>query len=393
MPDPRYLAVFGASLTQFTVIGLLFSYGVFFPEFEAEFGWSRTLLSACSAAAFFIMGVTAILGGRLSDRLGPRPVLAATGVLYGLGFALISLVQAPWQLFAVFATFIAVGLGTHDVVTLSTIARWFQRRRGIMSGVVKVGTAAGQIVLPPLAALLILWVGWRPALVILGLSAAVLLLLAALAMQRPPSAAPGEPAALSGLSYAEAKASRVFWTLCAVQFLFFPILTTVPLHVAVHGMDLGLAQATAAGLLSVIGAASIAGRLTVGTLVDRIGGRNAYLVCLGCLAVSLAGLVGTAAPGALFAVIAVYGFAHGGLFTVVSPTVAENFGMRAHGAVFGVVVFFGTIGGSIGPILAGWVFDETGSYQPAFLTLLGGALLALALVLTLPRRARAVRES
>ncbi|MDJ0626816.1 MAG: MFS transporter [Rhodobacter sp.] len=390
MPDPRYMAVFGASLTQFTVIGLLFSYGVFFAEFEAEFGWSRTLLSACSASAFLFMGVLAILAGRISDRLGPRPVLMVTGVIYGLGYALIAQVQEPWQLFAIFSMALAAGLSTHDVVTLSTIARWFARRRGIMSGVVKVGTAAGQIAVPPLAAFLILWAGWRLAIVILGLSAALLLLLAAAAMQRPPRVAREGAAATEGMSYAEARASRVFWTLCAVQFLFFPVLTTVPLHIAVHGMDLGMAQAAAAGLLSVIGAASVAGRLTVGTLVDRIGGRNAYLICLGCLAASMAALAGTSAAGALFLVMAAYGFAHGGLFTVVSPTVAEAFGMRAHGAVFGGVIFFGTIGGSIGPILAGWVFDRTGSYQPAFLTLMAGAALALGLVLTLPRRTLSV---
>lgn len=385
MFDPRYLTVFGAALTQFTVIGLLFSYGVFFAEFEAEFGWSRTLLSACTAAAFFFMGVLAIFGGRLNDRLGPRPVLMTTGAIYGLGFALISQVQAPWQLLAIFASFLAIGLGTHDVVTLSTIARWFEKRRGVMSGLVKVGTAFGQIAVPPLAAVLILAFGWRDALVVMGLVAAALLVLAALTMSPPPERDPAAPEPRPGLSFAEARTMRSFWTLCAMQFLFFPVLITVPTHIAVHGMDLGLSKPAAAALLSVIGGASIAGRLVVGTLSDRIGGRNAYLVCLACLSASLVALTLTASPVALFAVIAVYGFAHGGLFTVVSPTIAETFGMRAHGAIFGVVVFFGTTGGALGPILAGWVFDTTGSYTPAFVTLAVAAALAAALTRTLPR--------
>jgi MFS family permease len=74
--DKRYLIVLGACLTQFTVIGLLFSYGLFFKAFEAEFGWSRTLLSSCTSFAFIVMGVLAFFGGRLSDRYGPRLVLA-----------------------------------------------------------------------------------------------------------------------------------------------------------------------------------------------------------------------------------------------------------------------------------------------------------------------------
>ena len=65
----------------------------------------------------------------------------------------------------------------------------------------------------------------------------------------------------------------------------------------------------------------------------------------------------------------VYGFAHGGLFTVMSPVVAEYFGLRAHGTLFGSIIFFGTISGSVAPILAGYIFDTMGSYVVAFLML------------------------
>jgi len=381
----RYIVVFGACLTQFTVIGLLFSYGLFFKVFETEFGWSRTLLSACSSLAFLMMGILAMVGGRLSDRYGPRRVLAATGMLFGLGYALISLVNQPWQLFVIFATFIGLGLSTHDVVTLSTIGRWFGRRRGIMTGVVKVGTALGQITVPPIAAGLILTVGWRRAVVTLGLSAVVLLLIAAFSMKNPPeTVTAGEVGMKGGQTYRAARKTRTFWTLCAIQFLFFPSLATVPLHLAVHGMDLGMTPTKAAALLSVIGASSIAGRLAVGELVDRIAGKKTLILCFLILITSLISLPNVTVHWSVFVVVALYGFGHGGFFTVVSPTVAEYFGMRAHGAIFGTVLFFGTIGGAIGPVLAGLAFDVTGSYQPAFLSLavLGG--LGLILVLSLP---------
>ena len=388
MGDPRFIVLFGACLTQFTVIGMLFSFGLFLPSFEAELGWSRTFLSTCTALAFFVMGVLAMLGGRLSDALGPRIVLACTGTLYGIGFVLMSQVTAQLQLLVIFGTLIGLGLSSHDVVTLSTIARWFPRRRGIMSGVVKVGTAVGQIAVPPVAALLIVAYGWRAALLMLGITASVLLLIAALSMQRPPAPAAGTSSIITGASFAEARrgpGARVFWTLCATQFLFFPALMSVPLHLAVHGMDLGMTQTLAATMLSVIGAASIAGRLFMGALVDRIGGKMAYTICLLVLLVSLAALILTTAHGGLFVVVAVYGFGHGALFVVVSPTVAEYFGMRAHGAIFGTVLFFGTLGGSVGPILTGWVFDSFGSYTPAFITLALSAAIALVLVRTLPR--------
>lgn len=161
---------------------------------------------------------------------------------------------------------------------------------------------------------------------------------------------------------------------------------TVPLHLAVHGIDLGMSTEKAATLLSVLGGTSIFGRLMVGTLSDRIGGKKAFLMCFVILLSSLLAFSVTTAHGLLFVVVAFYGFCHGGLFTVVSPIVAEYYGMKAHGAIFGTILFFGTIGGAIGPIAAGWIFDVTQSYQIAFLGLATFAAVGLALVLSLPKR-------
>ena len=388
--DPRYPVVFGACLTQFTIVGLLFSVGLFFDVFEEELGWSRTILSASTSLAFLVMGLLAYFVGRLSDRYGPTVVLGTTGMLFGVGYALISIVGEPWQLVALFGIFIGLGLSTHDVVTLSTIARWFGGRRGMMTGVVKVGTATGQMVLPLLTALLMAVVGWRYAALALGYMAAAVLLLAACSMKSPPKSRPSaRPTESRALEPAGVLRSRAFWTLCATQFLFFPSLVTVPLHIAVHGLDLGMSRATAATLLTVIGGSSIVGRLTIGTLVDRIGGKNAYVLCFVPLIAGLLSLLAADTHWLLFAAVAVYGFGHGGFFTVVSPTVAEFFGTRAHGATFGGILFFGTLGAAVGPTMAGRVFDVTGSYAYAFTGLAVMGALGLLLVLSLPRRGAA----
>ena len=68
----------------------------------------------------------------------------------------------------------------------------------------------------------------------------------------------------------------------------------------------------------------------------------------------------------IYVFAAFYGLAHGGFFTAISPIVAEYFGIRSHGVLFGLIVFSGCLGGSVGPILAGYIFDTTGGYSPAF---------------------------
>ena len=257
--------------------------------------------------------------------------------------------------------------------------------RGIMTGVVKVGTATGQVVVPPVTAILITLYDWRLALVILGCAGVVLLVMAAMLMNNPSkSGASDRPTDLAGFHFGEARHSPTFWMICTIQFCFFATLTTIPFHIVVHGMDLGMSPASAATLLSVMGAASVAGRLAVGGLVDRIGGRRSLILCFVPLIASLLAFYVISAPWLLFGAMAVYGFGHGGFFTVTSPNVAQYFGLKAHGAIFGFVLFFGTIGGSIGPILAGRIFDQTNSYGPAFMALALLASVGLVLALRLP---------
>ena len=382
----RYWVVFGACLTQFTIIGLLISYGLFFAEFEREYGWSRTALSASTSVAFFLMGVFAIAIGRLNDRFGPRLVLGISGTLYGIGYALLSQVTEIWHLFILFGLCIGSGMAAHDVVTLSTVARWFPNRRGVMSGIVKTGTAVGQVSVPPLAAVLLTQYGWQTALVILGTAATGLMVIASACMSDPPKAkGQGQRADVDGLTMAQARRLPTLWLMCLIQFLVFPTLMTIPLHIVVHAIDLGSTPAVAALLLSTMGASSVVGRLCSGFAVDRIGGKGGIAVCLVPLVIALVSLMGVSQVSLLFPVMAIYGFGHGGFFTVVNPTAANYFGVKALGSIFGLIVFFGTLSGSIGPIVAGWIFDVTASYFYAFGILAAGATLSLLLLLLLPK--------
>lgn len=385
---PRTFVVIGAFATQFVIVGSLFGLGLYVKVFEAEFGWTRTLVSSAVSLSYLVMGASAIALGRLSDRIGPRRVLLFTGVLFGIGLMLLSQISQPWHFFAIMGSFVALGLGAHDVVTLSTIAHWFDKKRGIMTAVAKVGTASGQMALPLMVAALIVGVGWRATFLYLGAFAIVTLVLAAMLMSNPHQAEASTKAKgqdVTGLDFAASRRTSTLRKLWVIQFLFYLTLMTVPLHLAAHGIDLGLTTAQAASLLSVVGGASVAGRLVVGLLIDRIGVRNALSFCLLVLAIALAGYAVTTGTTVLFIVTAIYGFTHGALFVVISPTVAYFFGMKAHGQIFGTVLFFGTFGSAIGPIAAGAAFDTFGSYLLAFSAMSILAAIALGLARTLPK--------
>ena len=391
-----YRIVAAGFVIQGVIIGAMFAYGVFFRELEAEFGWSRTMISGASSLSFVVMGVLAIVAGKLNDKIGPRILITASALCFGIGYGAMSRLQAPWELFLFYGLLAGIGYSTHDVVTLSTITRWFVRRRGAMTGVVKVGTGVGQLLVPVIAAALIAAFGWRNAAFIIGAASMLILLVVAQLMRRDPRSMGQHPdgvaiegaraptgAAETGMSVAEAACTRQFWILCAAQLTIFFCLLTVMIHIVPHATDLGIAPAVAATILSTIGGASIAGRLTIGMLADRLGGRRSLGVSFFILLASFLLLQSAETAWMLFLFALIYGFAHGGFFTVMSPTLAEFFGIGSHGVIFGIVLFCGTIGGAAGPLLAGTLFDTTGSYETVFLILTGFCLMGLILTAAL----------
>jgi MFS family permease len=391
-----YHIVAAGFIIQAVCIGPLFSYGVFFKQFQAELGWSRAVISGASSLAFFIMGAGGIIAGRLNDRIGPKMIMVVSGTSLGLGYLLMAYMQAPWQLYVLYGILVGIGFSTHDVITLSTVARWFIKRRGMMSGIVKVGTGAGQLIVPLIAAALIAAYGWRHAYSIIGATALVILVAAALVLLRDPqekgqlpdgnsTGVDGSAAATPGrdISFQKAVRKGSFWILCVAEFTIFFCLLTMIVHIVPHATDLGLSPGTAAAVLATIGGVSMVGRISMGTANDKIGGKRSLIFCFIILLSGLIWLQIAEKAWMLFLFAAVYGFSHGGFFTVMSPTVAELFGTGSHGLLFGLVLFSGTIGGAVGPVLAGRMFDVTGSYQGVFWILTGLALTGLILILML----------
>ena len=355
--------ILGSFLTQFIIVGMLFTYGLLMTEFEKEFGWSRTILSTIGAAGWLAWGVLAIPGGYLNDKIGPRLLLALNGLIFGVGFILMSYSNEIWHLFVIFIFFIGVGLSTHDISTLSTIAKWFGKRRGIMTSIAKIGTALGQMLIPPLIAVLIIQFGWRSAIFYLGIACCVGLILAALLMSLPK--VPDKKKSIEN-EIKEFSSNYQFWLLAACQFFIFFAMFTTMTHIAPYGKDLGLSIKDSALLLSIVGFSSIFGRLAIGLLADKLGSRRTYLICVIPMMISFYGLANSDSVNVIYFLLPLYGFSHGGHFTIVPFTIAEYFGVDRLGSVFGKITFFGAIGSVTGPIFAGAIFDSIGDYNLAF---------------------------
>jgi MFS family permease len=372
-----YTVVGAASIIMVLIFAVQYSFGVFFKPVLTEFGWTRATTAGAFSLVWISQGLVSILMGGLNDRVGPRLVLTICGALIGSGFMLMSHIGAIWHLYLFYGVVVGAGLGGTFVPLTSTTARWFVARRGLMTGIVTAGVGVGAFIGPPIANWLISTYDWRRSYMILGGVVLGGVLAGAQLLRRDPAAVGRTPYAhgtaagairtvASGLSLREAVATRMFWVVFAAFFCYGFALQAIMLHLAPHATDLGIATATAASILASIGGASIAGKVVLGMLADRVGNKNVYVASFVLMIAALLWLLVATEPWALYVFALLFGFAYGGLATAHSPLVAWLFGMKQHGLVFGVSFNGWTIGCAVGPIVAGYVFDVTHSYQLAF---------------------------
>lgn len=380
-----YIIVIAAFLVFVSMYGSYFSYGVFLKPVLAEFGWSRATMSGAFALSMIIHGVLGIFMGNITDKIGPRVVIATCGFFLGLGYLLMSQIQSVWQLYLFYGVIVGIGISGGWVCLLSTVARWFKVRRTTMSGIVLAGTGVGSLIIPPIATWLIETYSWRTAFILLAIVLMVIVIVAAFLLKKDPSKMGllpygetnqinnGTKYVAEGYTLKESFRTLQFWLACsAFACLGFPMFL-VNVHIIPHTTELGYSAVVAATVLSAAGGASIFGRILMGHFADRIGNRKVMIIGFILLTISLLWLIISRELWALYLFAVIFGYAYGGVGASESPLIAWLFGLKSHGLIFGISDFFFTIGASIGPVLAGYVFDITKSYQIAFVI---GAIVA-----------------
>ena len=183
----------------------------------------------------------------------------------------------------------------------------------------------------------------------------------------------------------EALRTKEFWMLCVIAFMAMFCTESIMIHLVPHAIDINVRPDTAATILSTLGAASMAGRVIMGIAGDRIGRRSAMIICFSIMTAGLVWLQFAEASWMLFLFALAQGFAHGTFFALISPVTADLFGLKAQGVILGIIYFAGTAGGSLGPYLAGRIFDTNQTYTIFFLICLALAFSAALLMTVLKK--------
>jgi len=361
--------------------------GVMMNPLHHEFGWTHGTVGLAMSVNMMLYGLTAPFAAALMDRFGVRPVLTVSLLLITTGSALSITMTASWQLVLLWGVLVGIGTGSISMGFVATIAtRWFEQRRGLVTGVLTAASATGQLIFLPIVAAVTTHHGWRWASLIVAAAALAVVPLVAVFMRNYPAdkglapygaeeaqaAAPVVPAssfaaAFDGLRLGAR--SRAFWLLAA-SFAICGMTTNglIATHFIPAANDHGMPTTVAAGLLATIGILDVAGTVFSGWLTDRVDPRVLLLVYYAGRGVSLLLLPSLLSPQAepsTWVFVVFYGL---DWVATVPPTIVlcrDFFGTRSP-VVFGWVFASHQVGAAIAAAGAGWLRDLNGNYDMAF---------------------------
>ena len=376
--------VLAASVTLiFVGSGSLFLIAVTLKDLSSEFGWPREVPSLAFSLQFIGGGLGGILMGYLLDRVGAvvLPLIAACAI--ATGAVLTTFVDEQWQLFAIyFVLFGFLGQGSLYAPLMANISRWYDRRRGMVVGIVASGQSLSGIVWPPIFGVAITEVGWRNGFLGFGVIAACIMLPLCIVFARKPPALNTLHAAESldgtdakGNVRRGARESQTSLSILQLQMVLCAaiigccISMSLPLaHLVAHASDKGMQLTDAVTVLSAtLLAAFVSRALLVGFLSDRFGGLMA-LFYFSALQAAMVGLLTVSnSVLALYIVGIGFGLGYGGIFPVYAVIIREYMPPQDAGRRTGVVFLFGALSMGFGSWMGGALFDATGSYTTPFL--------------------------
>jgi MFS family permease len=383
---------------------IYYGFTAFFEPIAKEMGWSYMQISLAASLRGLEAGLLAPLVGILADRLGPRKVLFGGILITAVGLFLLSSASSLFTFYVAFAL-LAIGLSACSVaVLLTALANWFHRKIGLATGIASGGYGFSGILIPVVVGLIAVY-GWRVTLNICALGMIVMILpLSLLFRHRPeqygysldgqehgttiyPNYSGSLPTAEVEVRAKQALKSGIFWRLTLSRMYHLMTIAAITTHVMPYLSSIGISRSTSSLVATGIPLMSIIGRFGFGWLGDKFNRRlmattNFLLIGCGtlCFAYAYASDIGTLL---IIAFLFLLGIGYGGTNSLLPSLGREYFGRTNFGSIYGLMEGIGAIGSIIGPALAGWAYDNSGSYHIIWLLLAGFAIVPTYLVFTI----------
>lgn len=384
-------ATAGLQFLQGSLLGQ--AYGAYVVVLASEFGWSKTLLSGASAMREMEGGILGPVQGWLIDRVGPRAVARAGVVTLAVGLFLFSRLNSPVTFYASFLVMAIGGSMIGFITTTTAVVNWFERRRSMALSLTSLGSALAGVLLPVTVVLSIEEFGWRTTAVLAGFAALLIgLPLTQILRTSPaemglrPDGAPPEVDAADGdagvrlpsadFTLREAmRAPSFWWVSCGHGSALF-VVGAVNVHLLQHITEsLGYSLTQASGVFSLVTLMFMVGTLGGGYLGDRTSKRWLAFCCMGMHGTGLVLISHATGIVMLIAGAVIHGLAWGGRGPQMGALRADYFGRAAFGKIMGVSNMVTIIGAILGPLIAGVLYDVTGTYRLGFDVIAGLAVL------------------
>ncbi|MEA3442698.1 MAG: OFA family MFS transporter [Chloroflexota bacterium] len=371
--------------------GFQYSYGIFFTELCQNLNWTRAMVSGGYSLFMLWHSISYLISGRLNDKYGPRLTLAISIIALTAGYALMSTIKAPWQLYIFYGIMLGTGAGFGYVPIASTVSRWFVAKRGMALGITTAGIGIGTLALAPFAQFLISQFAWRASYLIIAAILLVIGLPISQMMRLEPSAKGLLPDGVEEIvkedkhdssspavdfTLTQATKTKAFWTLFAMYASLNFAIQLIMVHLKAYATDMGITPMIAATVVGLVGGISILGRMAMGSVSDKIGRRAGFFIGYLSMAVIMLWLLKATQAWQFYLFSSIFGFGYGSCMVLFPAIIADWFGIKFHGTIFGVLSLAPGIGGAIGPLIAGYTFDATQSYDTVIV--IGAVILFIA---------------
>ena len=402
----------GSVLIAMYVAGAVFyGFTAIFEPIADELGWSYTQISLAASLRGLEMGLLAPFVGILTDRWGPRRLIFGGAIVTFLGMLMLGRTTSVGMFYGAFVL-VAIGMSTCTMtVLLTAVANWFQRRVGIATGIAVSGFGLGGLMVPAIVRLVDAY-DWRATVSLLAVGMLILPLPLSLLFRHKPEQYGKLPdgdlvevkasdddnrnstpliSGTADIGIRQALKSGTFWSIALAFACHVMLVTAVITHLMPYLSSVDIDRSDSSIIAIAVPLASIAGRLGFGWVADRSSRKlvSAVGFCIMGLGLVCFGSVGSIGFWMLLPFLILFGIGYGGLNVMRPALVQEYFGRSSFGTIFGIIIGVSMAGSIGGPAVAGWAYDNWGSYQGMwFLMALVPMIAMVTMLLMSPSRPR-----